>query len=98
MIVAEVHDQIATARLVGIDGRERDRRSVSVAGDLGPLADTIGEMLAPPVHVHWYQSRWAWAAGAAALAALIAVPITAAIASGSPSTTFNTKFPGLPPL
>ncbi len=98
MIVVEVHDQVATARLVGIDGRERDRRNVTITGDLNPLADAIGEMLAPPVKTHWYQSKWAWAGAAAALAAIIAVPITAAIARDTGSPTFNVKIPGLPPL
>jgi hypothetical protein len=98
MIVAEVHDQVATLRLVGIDGRERDRRSVSVSGELGPLADAIGDMLTPPGKAPWYHSRWAYAGGAAALAALIAVPITALIVGGGHSTTADAMFKGLPPL
>lgn len=98
LVVAEVHGQVATARVVGLDGREHDRRSVTVTGDLQPLAAAIGELLTPPAHTPWYQSKWAWAGGAAALSAIILVPITAAIAGGSSPTTFSVHFKGLPPL
>jgi hypothetical protein len=82
VIVAEVHGGIGSVRLIGIDGRERDRRTVAIAGDLTPLADAIRAMSRPialPPH-HWYQSRWTWAAGAAAIVAIIAIPITAVVA------------------
>ena len=95
LVVAEVHGQIATARLVGLDGRERDRRTIAIVGaDLRPLAAAVGELLTPKaVAHHWYQSRWAWAAGAAALAAAVLVPITAAIASQAPATTMTVRLP-----
>ena len=89
MIVAEAHGGTGVARLIGADGHERDRRTVVLAaGDLGPLAHAVSELLVPPVVVehHWYKSRWAWAAGAAALAAAILVPTTAVLARGSSST------------
>jgi hypothetical protein len=87
VVVVEVHGSVGTARLVGLDGRERDRRTVTIGNDLGPLADAVGDLLAPaPVH-HWYQSKWAWVAGGAAAAALIFVPLTAAIASSNGTTT-----------
>jgi len=99
MIVAEVHGQVGSARLVGLDGRERDRRSVAITGDLTPLAAAVADLLVPKVaETHWYHSRWAWAAGAAVLAAALLVPITAAIASESPATTFTVKPKGLPSL
>jgi hypothetical protein len=98
LVVAEVHGNLATARLVGLDGREHDRRSVSVGADLRPLAVAIGELLTPATHAPWYQSKWAWAGGAAAIAAIVLVPVTAAIAGGSNPTTFNVHFKGLPPL
>ena len=37
-VAVEVRSGVGTVRLVGIDGRERDRRSVAVTGDLTPLA------------------------------------------------------------
>ena len=93
MIVAEVHGQLATARLVGIDGRELDRRTVNVSGDLAQLADAIDKLLTPPVVAtrRWYQSRWAWAAGAAVIAAAVLVPLTAAIANNGGATTWTAK-------
>lgn len=98
IVVAEVHGNIATARVLGLDGREKDRRSVTIAGDLAPLAAAVGELLTPAPHTPWYQSKWAWAGGAAAIAAIVLVPITAAIAGGSNPTTFGVHFKGLPPL
>jgi hypothetical protein len=86
-IAVELHGGVGTARLVGVDGRERDRRSVAVAGDLAPLAGAVRELLAPTPRTHWYESRWAWAAGAAVLAAAVLVPLTAAATqTGGPST------------
>jgi hypothetical protein len=87
MIVAELRGQIATARLIGADGRERDRRSVAITGDLAPLADAI-RMLGSQreTRERWYQRRWVWAAGAAALAAAVLVPVTAAVAGDSGPT------------
>lgn len=93
VVVVEVHGNVGTARLVGLDGRERDRRTVTLAGDLGPLADAVGALLAPPPVRHWYRSKWAWLAGGAAAAAIILVPITAAIAGANSSTTATVKGP-----
>jgi hypothetical protein len=95
VVVVEVHGAVGTARLVGLDGRERDRRTVTLGSDLGPLADAVADLLAPPPEHHWYQSRWAWVAGGAAAAALVLVPITAAIASsnGNPNATALPKWP-----
>jgi hypothetical protein len=98
LVVAEVHGRIATARLVALDGRELDRRTVAVDRDLVPLAGAVRELLAPAVKPHWYQSKWAWAGGAAALAAIVLVPVTAFIAGSGGATTFTTRPKGLPPL
>ena len=94
-IVAEVHTNVATARLVGLDGRERDRRTVSIYGDLGPLADAVAALLAPPPS-HWYQSRWAWVAGGGLLAAAIAVPLTALLSRDTASPDLRVKVPDPP--
>jgi hypothetical protein len=96
VIVVEVHGNVGTARLVGLDGRERDRRTVSLGSDLGPLADAVGDLLAPPPEHHWYQSKWTWAAGGVAAAAIILVPLTAAIAGSNGDSTFHARptFPG----
>jgi hypothetical protein len=94
-VAVEVRIGVGTARLVGIDGRERDRRTVAITGDLRPLAGVVLELLAPPAQTHWYESRWAWAAGAALAAAAILVPLTAALAQrDSPSTwTARPEYP-----
>jgi hypothetical protein len=100
LVVAEVHGAIATARLIGLDGRERDRRTVAIASNqLSPLAGAVDQLLRPVSDRHrWYQSRWAWAAGAAALAAIVLVPVTAAIASETGASSGRVQVKGLPPL
>jgi len=91
-VIVEVVDRIGTARLVGEDGRERDRRSAAVTTTLAPLAAGVRELLAPPqiASTHWYQSKWVWAAGAAVLAAAIFIPITAAVSRDNTAESFTT--------
>jgi len=98
-VIVEARGTIGTARLVGVDGRERDRRSVALTGDLVPLAEAVRSLLrsARPAPVAWYRARWVWAAGAAALAAAIAIPVTAVLAGDSSSTTAEVKLQGVPP-
>jgi hypothetical protein len=98
LVVAEVHGKVATARLLGLDGREHDRRTVQVTGDLAPLAAAVGDLLTPATKPHWYESKWAFAGGAAALAALVLVPITAAIAGAASPNNATIRPKGLPPL
>ncbi len=97
VVIVELRGTIGVARLVGVDGRERDRRTVTVAGDLSPLATAVRELLRPQraVAVAWYRRRWVWAAGAAALAAAIAIPVTAAFASDASSSTAAVKVNGV---
>ncbi|MBA3451788.1 MAG: hypothetical protein H0T42_01680 [Deltaproteobacteria bacterium] len=95
-VAVEVVNGIATARLVGNDGRERDRRTATVTTTLMPLAAGVRELLAPPrvIEARWYQSKWVWAAGAAVIAAAILVPITAATAGDNSATEVNATFGG----
>ena len=89
VIVVEVRASLATIRLVGVDGRERDRRSATVTrGDLAPVAAIVDEMLAPVIvkHEPWYRSRWAWVAGAVLVTAAIAIPVTAVIVNNGGAT------------
>ncbi len=100
-VVAEVRSNVATARLVGLDGRERDRKTVTIGNDLSPLADAVSSLLAPPKHTPWYRTKWAWAGGGAIAAAAILIPLTifATQASDPQSTTHMPKFPdGYSPL
>lgn len=96
VIVAEVRRGVATVRLVGIDGRERDRRTVAVATSLEPLADAIRVLGRPevPRRERWYRSRWAYAAGAAVLVAGILIPI-AIISAGDDRATAGVGGPRL---
>lgn len=94
-VAVEIRSGVGTARLVGADGRERDRRSVRITGDLAPLARAVDQLLAPAATARWYDSRWVWAAGAAVLAAAIVVPLTAAATRDSQPTTVTIK-PGYP--
>lgn len=90
-VAVEIRSGVGTARLVGVDGRERDRRSVAVTGDLTPLANAVRELLSPVVRPHWYETRWAWAAGAALVAAAILVPLTAVVAQSNGPSTWTAK-------
>jgi len=87
----EIRSGVGTARLVGVDGRERDRRSVVVAGDVTRLAAAVNALLAPAPTSHWYESRWTWAAGAAVLAAAILVPVTAALTQNTTPSTWTAR-------
>jgi hypothetical protein len=97
-VVVAVVGEVATLRLVGIDGRERDRRSVAVhAGDLGPAGASLATLLAgaPPPRSHWYESRWAWAAAAVAVAAAVLVPVTASLAHDDRPTSGTLRIGGV---
>lgn len=90
-VAVEIRSGVGTARLIGVDGRERDRRSVAVAGDLTPLAGAVHGLLAPVPKTHWYRSRWAWAAGAAVVAAAILIPVTAEVTQNTTPSTWTVK-------
>jgi hypothetical protein len=90
-VAVEIRSGVGTARLLGVDGRERDRRSVAITGDLTQLAAAVSNLLAPVTETHWYQSRWAWAAGAAAIAAAILIPVTAAVTQNNSPSTWTAK-------
>ena len=94
LIAIETRGEVGIARLIGLDGRERDRRTVSTRTSLGPLADAVRELLRPPARARWYQSRWAWAAGAAVVAAAISIPLTAAATRDAAPTGATIKLPG----
>ena len=90
-VAVELRGGVGTARLVGGDGRERDRRTVAILGDLAPLAGAVHDLLAPADKPRWYHSRWAWAAGAAVIAAAILIPVTAAATQSSTPSTWTAK-------
>jgi hypothetical protein len=90
-VAVEIRSGVGTARLVSIDGRERDRRSVTIGGDLTALAVAVNDLLAPAPVSHWYESRWVWAAGAAALAAVVLIPVTAALTQNTTPSTWTVK-------
>ena len=98
ILVIEIRGPIASVGLLGIDGRERERRTFTVDQNLGALAAGVDEMLSPPVVATraWYKSRWAWAAAAAIVTAAIVIPITAALASDNGATTWTATVKGLP--
>lgn len=78
VVVVEVHGELARVRLLGVDGRERDRRTISLERSpdrsLAPVATLVDAMLAPRPTRHWYDSKWAWAAGGALALAAILIP------------------------
>jgi hypothetical protein len=90
-LAVEIRSGVGTARLVGVDGRERDRRSVKIADDLAPLAGAVTALLAPAPRTPWYESRWVWATGAAAVAAAILIPVTAALTQNTTPSSWTVK-------
>jgi hypothetical protein len=98
-VTIALQDRIATVRLLGSDGRERDRRTVTVTTSLAPLASAVTDLLAPvrTGETRWYRSRWAWAAGAAVIAAAIFIPLTAVAAGDRSATTATVRPDGVPP-
>ncbi len=94
LVSAELRGDVATARLIGADGRERDRRTITIRNSLDPLAAAVRALLRPKAKPHWYQSRWAWAGAAAFIAAAIAIPITAAATRDTTPTDGTVKLPG----
>ncbi|HWO21175.1 MAG TPA: hypothetical protein VNO30_20545 [Kofleriaceae bacterium] len=88
LVLAEVRGRIATLRRLGLDGRERDRRTVAVAapapGALAPLGEALRDVLRPAPRARWYQSRWVWAAGAAGLATAIVLPLALGLSDDAP--------------
>ena len=99
-ISIEVRSGVATARLVGIDGRERDRKTVKVEnGDLAPVGDALLALLVPPPPKHWYKSKWTYAGAGALAAALIAIPVTLVLTgdTGPTSASSSPEWHGMPP-
>jgi hypothetical protein len=93
VVVVEIRAEVATVRLIGMDGRERDRRTVAATPDLVVVAEAVRQLLQPGEAPHWYQSRWAWAAGAAVIAAAILIPVTTAIVHDSRASTGRIEIP-----
>ena len=88
LVIAEVRGRLATLRRLGLDGRERDRRTVAVAGPsrdaLVPVAEALRHVLRPAPRARWHQSRWVWAAGAAGLATAIVLPLALVLSNDAP--------------
>jgi hypothetical protein len=89
LVIAEVRGRLATLRRLGLDGRERDRRTVTVAAPsrdaLAPAAEALRDVLRPaPRPERWYRSRWVWAAGAAGLATALVLPLSLALTDDAP--------------
>jgi hypothetical protein len=80
MLVVIVRGDTAVIRKLGIDGKERDRDSVTLLGldrDRRNVAGAVADMLAPPAVVKrdpWYKSRWLWAGVGAAVVGGILTP------------------------
>ena len=78
-IVVFVSSGVAVLRLVGTDGRERDRRTVTADRDLRAPALALAELLTPvATGPRWYERRATWAVIGAVVTAAIVIPITIA--------------------
>ncbi|MEJ7596395.1 MAG: hypothetical protein WKG01_00680 [Kofleriaceae bacterium] len=78
LVVVTSRGGTAVVRRLGIDGKERDRVSLAIARGDREIAAAVTRMLAPPsvpVAAPWYRSRWLWAAGGAAIASAILLPL-----------------------
>jgi hypothetical protein len=85
MLVVEVHGTIARVRLLGVDGVERDRRTVAIERSLAPAVAVVDAMLAPRATRHWYDSKWTWAAGGAIAFAAILIPTILILRDDAPT-------------
>ena len=77
LVVVTVAGGTAVVRKLGIEGKELDRASIAIARGDREIAAIVTRMLAPPARTAatpWYRSRWAWAAGGAAIAGAILIP------------------------
>ncbi|MBK9033057.1 MAG: hypothetical protein IPL61_17615 [Myxococcales bacterium] len=94
-VAVELRGSVAWVRRFGADGRERDHRTVAVA-DGGPaIAAAVAALVRPPAPARrWYQTRWAWAAGAAGVTAAIVVPLALLLAGGDAPSTATVAGPG----
>jgi hypothetical protein len=97
LVIVEVRGTLAVARLVGLDGKERARRTATIDRTLDPAATAVRQLVAPVESPKWYRSRWVWAAGGALALAAIVIPI-ALIANDDPPSGVRVVGPGeLPP-
>ena len=85
MVVVEARGKLATVRFLRVDGAERDRRSVAIDRSLAPVATLVDAMLAPRPTRHWYDSKWAWAAGGAIAFAAILIPTIVILRDDAPT-------------
>jgi hypothetical protein len=83
VIVADGANATASVRVVRADGTVTARRSVTLDSGDAALATAIDELIAPetappprPKRARWWQSRWLWAAGGAAIASAVILPLT----------------------
>lgn len=77
-VAVDVRGSLARVRRFAATGAVTAERTVAVAAGPDAIAAAVIALLTPPTarSTRWYRSRWAWAAGAAGLAAAIAVPVT----------------------
>jgi hypothetical protein len=85
MIVVEARGNIAVVRTLGVDGKERDRRTVTLDASLAAAVPVVDAMLAPRPERHWYDSKWAWAAGGAVAFAAILIPTIIILRDDAPT-------------
>ncbi len=94
-----VQGGVAQLRLVSVDGRELDRRSVRIERDLGPAASALKSLLVEKgvsvVKDRWYRSPWFWAGVGVVVGAGIAIPF--ALSAGDSPTTWSSTVGGVPP-
>ena len=90
VLVVIVRPRSALLRRIGIDGKEQDRQTVTLHGrerDRGDLVAAVNRMLAPPAAKEkrpWYENKWVWAAGGAAIVAAILIPFAAQNSGSAP--------------
>jgi hypothetical protein len=78
-LAVDLRGEVIRVRRFAATGQVDAERTVARAAGADAIATAVAGLLAPPPRgraTPWYRSRWAWAAGAAGLAAAIAVPLT----------------------
>jgi hypothetical protein len=95
-VAVTVSGGVATLRVIGVDGREREHRTASADRELRETSLVLRALLAPPppTETPWYKRPWAWAAFAAVVTAAIVIPITAAVANDDVPSSGTAKVGG----
>ncbi|MDQ3369033.1 MAG: hypothetical protein M3680_26720 [Myxococcota bacterium] len=101
ILIVIVQPSAAVIRKLGVDGKERDRATVTLRGterDRGDIAAVVSRLLEPArprPPEPWYRSRWVWAGAGAVIASAILIPFAVRNGGDVPEVVIRPE--GTPP-